>query len=215
MEALARRAAGENPVALLDLTREYRAYRHELLAACERVLERMQLLGGEEVRAFESEMAAYLGVRQVCGWPRHRRARAGAPGSRPRARRRGPRAGERLRGGGGAIQRAAARRSRPTSAWTTSGPTPTTCRASDAALARRPGRPHARLPVDLRPILALARARGLVVIETARTRTAPRSTGGASAPSSRGRLQPGRGQEPRRYGDAGLVSTDDTASRSG
>src|SRR2546425_609280 len=67
MEALARRAAGERRVALLDLTREYRAYRHELLAACDRVLERMQLLGGEEVRAFESEMAAYLGVRQVCG----------------------------------------------------------------------------------------------------------------------------------------------------
>ena len=34
MEALARRAAGERRVALLDLTREYRAYRHELLAAC-------------------------------------------------------------------------------------------------------------------------------------------------------------------------------------
>ena len=67
MEALARRVAGERRVALLDLTREYRASRHELLAACERVLERMQLLGGEEVRAFESEMAAYLGVRQVCG----------------------------------------------------------------------------------------------------------------------------------------------------
>jgi len=54
MEALARRAAGERRVALLDLTREYRAYRHELLAACDRVLERMQLLGGEEARAFES-----------------------------------------------------------------------------------------------------------------------------------------------------------------
>src|SRR5947209_218220 len=67
MEALARRVAGERRVALLDLTREYRAYRHELLAACDRVLERMQLLRGEEVRAFESEMATYLGVRQVCG----------------------------------------------------------------------------------------------------------------------------------------------------
>src|SRR5881409_2480879 len=67
MEALARRAAGERRVALLDLTREYRAYRHELLAACERVLERMQLLGGEEVHSFETEMAAYLGVRHVRG----------------------------------------------------------------------------------------------------------------------------------------------------
>ena len=58
MEALARKAATESRVALLDLTREYRASRDELLSACERVLDRMQLLGGEEVRSFESEMAA-------------------------------------------------------------------------------------------------------------------------------------------------------------
>src|ERR1044072_1560311 len=68
MEALARGAAGgDGRVALLDLTREYHAHRRELLGACERVLERMHLLGGEEVRGFESEMAAYLGVRHVRG----------------------------------------------------------------------------------------------------------------------------------------------------
>jgi dTDP-4-amino-4,6-dideoxygalactose transaminase len=67
MEALARKAATDARVALLDLVREYRAYRPELLAACERVLDRMQLLGGDEVRCFESEMAAYLGVRHVRG----------------------------------------------------------------------------------------------------------------------------------------------------
>src|SRR6266849_10979297 len=67
MEALARRAARERRVALLDLTREYRAHRHELLAACERVLGRMHLFGGEEASAFEAEMAAYLGVRHVRG----------------------------------------------------------------------------------------------------------------------------------------------------
>src|SRR5262249_26679020 len=67
MEALARRAAGGSRVALLDLTREYREQRRDLLAACERVLDRMHLLGGEEVRGFESEMAAYLGVRHVRG----------------------------------------------------------------------------------------------------------------------------------------------------
>jgi UDP-N-acetyl-3-dehydro-alpha-D-glucosamine 3-aminotranferase len=67
MEALARRAAGGERVPLLDLTREYQAYRAELLGACARVLERMHLLGGEEVRAFESEMATYLGVRHVRG----------------------------------------------------------------------------------------------------------------------------------------------------
>src|SRR5215471_6989994 len=67
MKALAMRAAGERRIALLDLTREYRAYRRELLAACERVFDRMHLLGGEEVRGFESEMASYLGVRHVRG----------------------------------------------------------------------------------------------------------------------------------------------------
>jgi dTDP-4-amino-4,6-dideoxygalactose transaminase len=67
MEALARKAAGQERVALLDLTREYRAHRRDLLAACERVLDRMHLLGGEEVRGFETEMAAYLGVRHVRG----------------------------------------------------------------------------------------------------------------------------------------------------
>src|SRR2546425_1436649 len=68
MEAVARRVGGaEERVALLDLTREYHAYRRELLGACERVLERMHLLGGEEVRGFESEMATYLGVRYVRG----------------------------------------------------------------------------------------------------------------------------------------------------
>ena len=66
MEALARTEV-RTRVPLLDLRREYHALRHELLAACERVLERMQLIGGEEVRAFETEMAAYLGVRHVRG----------------------------------------------------------------------------------------------------------------------------------------------------
>jgi len=54
-------------VRLLDLTREYRAYRTELLAACERVLDDMHLLGGPEVPAFEAEMASYLGTPHVRG----------------------------------------------------------------------------------------------------------------------------------------------------
>jgi len=51
----------------MDLTREFRAQRVEFLAACERVLTRMHLLGGEELKAFETEMAAFLGVRHVRG----------------------------------------------------------------------------------------------------------------------------------------------------
>src|SRR2546428_5692835 len=66
MEALARTAV-RTRVPLMDLRREYYAFRDDLLAAFERVLGRMQLIGGEEVRAFESEMAAYLGVRHVRG----------------------------------------------------------------------------------------------------------------------------------------------------
>src|SRR5881296_3214509 len=66
MEALARTAV-RTRVPLMDLRREYRVLRTELLAACERVFGRMQLLGGEELRAFEAEAAAYLGVRHVRG----------------------------------------------------------------------------------------------------------------------------------------------------
>lgn len=54
-------------VRLLDLGREYRAIREEILAACERVFDGMQLLGGDEVRSFEREMAAYLGAPYVRG----------------------------------------------------------------------------------------------------------------------------------------------------
>jgi dTDP-4-amino-4,6-dideoxygalactose transaminase len=54
-------------VPLLDLRREYVAHRQEFLDAFERVLDSMHLFGGPEVRAFESELAAFLGVRHVQG----------------------------------------------------------------------------------------------------------------------------------------------------
>ena len=65
MQAVRQPAVSRVP--LLDLTREYDAHRAELLGACERVLDRMHLLGGEELKAFEQEMAAYLGVAHVRG----------------------------------------------------------------------------------------------------------------------------------------------------
>jgi dTDP-4-amino-4,6-dideoxygalactose transaminase len=52
---------------MIELEREYHAIRADLLAACDRVFARMQLLGGEETRAFEAEMAAFLGVEYVRG----------------------------------------------------------------------------------------------------------------------------------------------------
>src|SRR6266516_392608 len=173
MEALARRAAGERRVALLNLTREYRAHRHELLAACERVLERMQLLGGEEVRAFESEMAAYLGVRQVRG------------GATPVA---------------------------VDISLDDLGPDP------DDLAARLT--PHSRallvvhlhgLPVDLRPILELAHARGLVVIEDcSHAHGATLDGRRVGAFGLAGAFSLGVVKNLAAYGDAGVVSTDDT-----
>lgn len=65
-EAVARRPVLTR-VSLLDLTREYETHRSELLGACERVLAGMHLLGGDEVRRFEIEMADYLGVSHVRG----------------------------------------------------------------------------------------------------------------------------------------------------
>src|ERR1043165_2912992 len=70
MEALARRAARTRVptrVSLMNLAREYQWHREDLLKACEQVFSKMHLLGGEEVRAFESEMASYLGVQHVRG----------------------------------------------------------------------------------------------------------------------------------------------------
>lgn len=65
--APARKTKALGRIALIDLTREYGAYRSEFLAAVERVLDGMHLLNGEEGKAFEREMADYLGVRHVRG----------------------------------------------------------------------------------------------------------------------------------------------------
>ena len=59
----------KNRVSLLDPTREYDAPRGELLASCARVLRRMQLIGGKERHACETEIAAYLGTRRACSGP--------------------------------------------------------------------------------------------------------------------------------------------------
>src|SRR3989442_2509538 len=167
MEALARRVAGERRIALLDLTREYRAYRHELLAACERVLERMQLLGGEEVRAFEGEMAAYLGVRHVCGVASGTDALALAfqavglePGDEVLVQ------ANAFVAGLEAVQRAGGPPVAVDIRLDDLGPDPDDLAARVTPLARAILVVHLHgLPADLRPILALARPRGPVAIE--------------------------------------------------
>ena len=214
MEALARRVAGERRVALLDLTREYRAYRHELLAACERVLERMQLLGGEEVRAFESEMAAYLGVRQVCGVASGTDALALAlqaaglePGDEVLVQ------ANAFVAAVEAIQRAGGTPVAADIRLDDLGPDPDDLAARTTPRTRAVLVVHLHgLPVDLRPILALARARGLYVIEDCS------HAHGAALDGRRvgsfglaGAFSLGVVKNLAAYGDGGLVSTDDAA----
>ena len=213
MEALARGAAGERRVALLDLSREYRAYRHELLAACDRVLERMQLLGGDEVRAFEGEMAAYLGVRHVCGVASGTDALALAfqavglePGDEVLVQ------ANAFVAGVEAIQRAGGTPVAVDIRLADLGPDPDDLAGRLTPLSRAilVVHPHG-LPVDLRPILGLARARGLVVIEDCS------HAHGAALDGRRvgsfglaGAFSLGVVKNLAAYGDAGLISTDDT-----
>jgi dTDP-4-amino-4,6-dideoxygalactose transaminase len=51
----------------VDLRAQYAAIRAEVMAAIERVMERQQFIIGQEVEAFEREMAAYVGVDAAVG----------------------------------------------------------------------------------------------------------------------------------------------------
>jgi dTDP-4-amino-4,6-dideoxygalactose transaminase len=213
MKALARSAAGDRRVALLDLRREYRAYRRELLAACERVLERMHLLGGEEVRSFEAETAAYLGVRHVRG------VASGTDALSLAVLAAGLGPGDEVLIQANAFVAAV-------EAIHRAGATPiaTDIRLDDLGpdvddLAARVS-PRTRailvvhlhgLPVDLRPLMALTRARGLLLIEDCS------HAHGATFEGRRvgsfglaGAFSLGVVKNLAAYGDAGLVSTDDT-----
>lgn len=55
------------PVPILDLAAEYRSLRAEIDAAVARVVDRTAFVGGEEVRRFEAEFAAYLGAPHAIG----------------------------------------------------------------------------------------------------------------------------------------------------
>ncbi len=54
-------------VPLVDLHAQYAPLREEILAAIARVADRQRFILGEEVAAFEREVAAYLGVRHAIG----------------------------------------------------------------------------------------------------------------------------------------------------
>ena len=201
-------------ISLLDPAREYHAHRAELLAACERVLGRMQLLGGEERHAFETEMAAYLGTRRVCG------VASGTDALWLAVRAAGLQPGDEVLLQANAFVAAAEALHR---AGVT--PVPVDIRLSDLgpdpdALEARLG-PRTRgilvvhlhgFPVDLDPIVAIARRRGLIVIEDCS------HAHGASVDGRRvgsfgaaGAFSLGVVKNLAAYGDAGLVSTDDDA----
>ncbi|HJQ82772.1 MAG TPA: DegT/DnrJ/EryC1/StrS family aminotransferase [Candidatus Binatia bacterium] len=214
MEALARVGVGEERVALLDLTREYDAHRRELLAACERVLERMHLLGGEEVRAFESEFAAYLGVRHVRGvasgtdalWLALVAAGVG-PGDEVLVQ------ANAFMAAVEAIQRAGARPVATDIRLDDLGPDVDDLAAALTSRTRAVLVVHLHgLPVDVRPVLALARERDLVVVEDCShahgARLAGRRVGGWGVA---GAFSLGVVKNLAAYGDAGVVSTDDAA----
>lgn len=55
------------PIPMVELEAEHHAYRDELTAAIETVLDHGQFIGGPEVKAFEEEVAAYLGTPHAIG----------------------------------------------------------------------------------------------------------------------------------------------------
>ena len=54
-------------VPFVDTTRKFAPIRESLHEAAARVIDSGRYIGGEEVKAFESEMAQWLGVKEVCG----------------------------------------------------------------------------------------------------------------------------------------------------
>lgn len=54
-------------VPVLDLTRQYKRIKNEILSATERIYEKGHFILGEEVSAFEEEFSHYCGVRYGVG----------------------------------------------------------------------------------------------------------------------------------------------------
>jgi len=201
-------------VPLMDLRREYRGLRTELLAACERVFGRMQLLGGEELRAFEAEAAAYLGVRHVRG------VASGTDALTLAVAAAGLGAGAEVLVQANAFV-AAVEAIRQAGAQ----PVPVDIRLDDLGpdpddLSRRLT-PHTRgllvvhlygLPVDLRPLLAFARDHQLVLIEDcSHAHGATLDGRHVGSFGAAGAFSLGVVKNLAAYGDAGMVATDDGA----
>lgn len=211
-EATARVTVPASRVRLMDLGREYATHKRDLLAACERVLDAMQLLGGQEVAAFEREMASYLGVAHARG------VGSGTDALRLAARAAGVRPGDEV-----LIQANAFTAAVEALVDVGATPVPVDVRLGDLGpdtddlAARITPRTRAIMvvhlygfPVDLDPILRLARDRGLMLLEDcshahgARYRGKPVGGFGRAGAFSLGVVK-----NLAAYGDAGIVSTDD------
>jgi dTDP-4-amino-4,6-dideoxygalactose transaminase len=213
MEAAAR-AGTERRIPLMDLTREFQAHRRELLGACEHVLARMHLLGGDEVRAFEREMAAYLDAKHVTG------VASGTDALLLSILASGIRPGDEVLLQANAFVAAVEALHRAGVV-----PVPVDVRTSDLgpdpdALAAAVG-PRTRgilvvhlygLPVVMDPIVALAEKRGLVLLEDCSHAHGARLHGRSVGTFGRaGAFSLGVVKNLAAYGDAGIVSTNDAA----
>ncbi len=211
-DALARATAAVTRVRLMELAREYQAHRSELVAACERVLDRMQLLGGDEVKGFEAEMAAYLGVAHVRG------VASGTDALALAARAAGLGPGDEV-----LIQANAFMAAVEALVAIGAQPVPVDVRLDDLGpdlddlAARITPKTRAIMvvhlygfPVDLDPILALANDRGLMLLEDCShahgARYAGKRVGGFGVA---GAFSLGVVKNLAAYGDAGMIATDD------
>ena len=213
-DALARAAEVVSRVRLMELAREYKAYKTELLAACEQVLDRMQLLGGDELKGFEREMAAYLGVAHVRG------VASGTDALRMAARAAGVEPGDEVLIQSNAFMAAV-------EALIDVGvrPVAVDIRLDDLGpdlddlAARVTPKTRALMvvhlygfPVDLDPLVAFTRDRDLILLEDCSHAHGARYDGRCVGSfGAAGAFSLGVVKNLAAYGDAGMVATDDAA----
>jgi dTDP-3-amino-3,4,6-trideoxy-alpha-D-glucose transaminase len=201
-------------IRLLDLTREYRVYHDELLAACERVLDGMHLLGGAEVASFEAEMASYLDVARVRG------VASGTDALHLALRALGLGPGDEVLVQANAFVAAV-------EAIRLIGATPVAVDVREDDLGPDPDEVAARLtprtravlvvhlhglPADLVPILALARRHDLAVVEDcSHAHGATLDGRRVGAIGTIGAFSLGVVKNLAAYGDAGMIATGDAA----
>jgi dTDP-4-amino-4,6-dideoxygalactose transaminase len=202
----------DSTVPLLDLRREYLAHRQEFLDACERVLDSMRLLGGPEGQAFEAEMTAFLGAKHVRG------VASGTDALRLALRAVGVSEGDEV-----LLQANAFMAAVEAIADAGARPVPIDVRESDLGpdLEQMAARitPRTRailivhlygLPIDLPPVVELARSSDLPLVEDGSHAHGATYDGRSVGTFGRvGAFSLGVVKNLAAYGDAGMITTDD------